>query len=50
MFKLLSLSVVLFVLPPNQLAGYTFAACLLALGLYWRFHMRERFKGPPGIV
>ncbi|HEX9578595.1 MAG TPA: amino acid permease [Myxococcales bacterium] len=41
---------VLFVLPPNQLAGYTFAGCLLALALYWRFHMRARFKGPPGIV
>jgi amino acid transporter len=38
---------VLFVLPPNQLAGYTFAGCLAALALYWRFYMRSRFKGPP---
>src|SRR5438552_5154875 len=38
---------VLFVLPPNQLAGYTFAGCLAALALYWRFHMRARFQGPP---
>lgn len=38
---------VLFVLPPNQLAGTTFAGCLAALALYWRFVMRERFSGPP---
>ena len=38
---------VLFVLPPNQLAGYTFAGCLAALLLYWRFWMRSRFAGPP---
>jgi len=38
---------VLFVLPPNQLAGYTFAACVLALALYWRLWMRSRFTGPP---
>jgi hypothetical protein len=35
------------VLPPNQKAGYTFAGCLAALGLYWRLWMRARFKGPP---
>ena len=38
---------VLFVLPPHQLVGYTFAGCLLALGVYWRFRMRARFTGPP---
>jgi len=41
------LCMVLFVLPPNQLAGYTFAGCLLALALYWRLWMRARFRGPP---
>jgi amino acid transporter len=40
----------LFVLPPNQLAGFTFAACIGALSLYWRLQMRSRFKGPPGVV
>jgi amino acid transporter len=39
--------VVLFVLPPNQLAGWTFAACLLLLAVAWRLRMRERFRGPP---
>jgi hypothetical protein len=38
---------VLFVLPPNQLAGYTFAGCLLALAIYWFGYMRSRFAGPP---
>lgn len=38
---------VLFVLPPNQLAGYTFAGCLGALALYWGLRMRDRFAGPP---
>jgi amino acid transporter len=38
---------VLFVLPPSQLAGYTFAGCLLLLALYWRFWMKGRFRGPP---
>ena len=37
----------LFVLPPHQLAGYTFAGCLGALWLYWRFDQRDRFTGPP---
>src|SRR5438105_11628164 len=36
---------IFFVLPPNELAGYTFAGCLMALGLYWLFYMRARFKG-----
>jgi hypothetical protein len=39
---------VLFVLPPNQLAGYTFAGCLALLAVDWRLRMRARFKGPPG--
>jgi amino acid transporter len=39
----------LFVLPPNQLAGATFAACMAGLALYWRFYMRARFKGPPQV-
>jgi amino acid transporter len=38
---------VLFVLPPNQLAGYTFTGCLVALAIYWRMRMRARFRGPP---
>jgi amino acid transporter len=36
----------LFVLPPNQLAGYTFAGSLVALLIYWRCYMRSRFRGP----
>ena len=44
----IAIAALLFVLPPNQLAGGTFAGCLAALALYWRFHMRARFKGPPG--
>jgi hypothetical protein len=43
----MALAAVLFVLPPNQLAGETFAGLLAALALYWRFYMRARFKGPP---
>ncbi len=43
----IAVCMVLFVLPPNQKAGYTFAACLAALGLYWFLWMRRRFKGPP---
>jgi len=37
---------VLFVLPPNALAGYTFAGCLALLALYWFGYMRTRFSGP----
>jgi amino acid transporter len=37
---------VLFVLPPNQLAGYTFVGSLALLAAYWSFHMRARFRGP----
>ncbi len=39
---------VLFVLPPNQLAGYTFGGCLVLLAVYWFGWMRARFTGPPG--
>ena len=38
---------VLFVLPPNQVAGYTFAGALALLCSYWFLWMRSRFKGPP---
>jgi amino acid transporter len=37
----------LFVMPPNQLAGFTFAGCLLALAVYWFGYMKKRFTGPP---
>lgn len=37
---------VLFVLPPNELAGYTFAGCLALLAVYWFGYMRTRFEGP----
>src|SRR5262249_20251132 len=37
---------ILFVLPPNQLAGYTFAACLAVLLVYWFGWMNGRFAGP----
>src|SRR6267143_428024 len=38
---------VLFVLTPNQVAGYTFAGVLALLCAYWFLWMRRRFKGPP---
>ena len=41
---------ILFVLPPNQLAGYTLAATLGALALYWFLWMRKRFRGPPVLL
>ena len=37
---------VLFVLPPNQLAGYTFAGALVLLIVYWVAFQRHTFKGP----
>ena len=37
---------VLFVLPPNELAGYTFAGCLVLIAIYWVTYMRARFVGP----
>ena len=41
---------VLFVLPPNELAGYTFGGSLVVLVAYWFLWMRRRFKGPPGVT
>jgi amino acid transporter len=41
---------VLFVLPPNQLAGYTFAGALAALAVYWFGFMRARFRGPQALA
>jgi len=38
---------VLFVLPPNVLAGTTFAGCLALLALLWFGWARRHFKGPP---
>ena len=38
---------VLFVLPPNEIAGYTFAGALALIAAYWFLWMRRRFKGPP---
>jgi amino acid transporter len=40
---------VLFVLPPNLLAGITFAGLLAALALYYGFYARTHFHGPPHI-
>jgi hypothetical protein len=37
---------VLFVLPPNELAGYAFFGCIALLTLYWALYMRRRFVGP----
>jgi amino acid transporter len=41
-------AVVLFVIPPNELAGYTFGGTLLFLCAYWFGYLRKRFAGPPG--
>lgn len=38
---------VLFVLPPDERAGYAFVGCLAALAVYWFGYMQKRFKGPP---
>ena len=38
---------VLFVLPPNEIAGYTFAGALVLIAAYWFLWMRRRFRGPP---
>jgi len=40
---------VLFVLPPNELAGFTFAGLLALLALYWHFGRKADFRGPPRI-
>jgi amino acid transporter len=37
---------VLFVLPPNELAGYTFAGALALLTVYWVAFQRHTFVGP----
>jgi amino acid transporter len=37
---------VLFVLPPIERVGYTFAGCLLFIGLNWLLVARTRFQGP----
>ncbi|QRK07249.1 amino acid permease [Archangium violaceum] len=37
---------VLFVLPPNELAGYTFAGALILLTVYWVAFQRHTFVGP----
>jgi amino acid transporter len=37
---------VLFMLPPNAIAGYTFAGCLAVLAASWYGGMRSRFAGP----
>jgi amino acid transporter len=46
----IAICMVLFVLPPNELAGYTFAGSLAALAVYWRYWMRDRFRGPPAAL
>jgi amino acid transporter len=38
---------VLFVLPPHERVGYTFAACLVLIGGFWLLWGRGHFKGPP---
>lgn len=38
---------VLFVRPLKPVERYSFAAALLALGIYWFGYMRSRFQGPP---
>ena len=43
----IAVAMVLFLLPPNQLAGYMFFAFAGAVALDWRFRMRARFEGPP---
>ena len=44
-----ALITVLFVLPPNELVGYTFFGCLCLLALMWFGTMRSSFRGPPAI-
>ena len=40
---------VLFVLPPNQLTGYTFAGALVLLAIYYFAWARAHFAGPPAL-
>ncbi|MGZ5969766.1 MAG: amino acid permease [Polyangiales bacterium] len=42
-----ALVTVLFVLPPNELAGWTFFACLVLIAIYWFSWAKKRFPGPP---
>jgi amino acid transporter len=37
---------ILFVAPPNQLTGYTFAGLLVFLGIYFLVAVKGKFKGP----
>lgn len=38
---------VIFVLPPNEIAGVTIFKCFLGLLAFWIFIARKRFAGPP---
>lgn len=38
---------VLFVAPPNELTGYTFAGMTAALAVYYLAAVRRKFRGPP---
>ena len=40
---------VLFVLPPNEMAGFTFAGLLVLLAAYWFGARKVDFRGPPRI-
>jgi len=40
---------VLFMLPPNQLTGYTFAGALLLLTIYYFAWARDHFEGPAAL-
>ncbi len=40
---------VLFMLPPNQLTGYTFGGALLLLAIYYFAWARTHFAGPPAL-
>jgi amino acid transporter len=44
-----ALILVLFAVPPNQLAGYTFGGLIVLLIIYWVGYARPRFKGPQAI-
>jgi amino acid transporter len=40
---------ILFVLPPNERTGYTFAGLLVLLTTTWVVVAQDRFRGPPGL-
>jgi hypothetical protein len=40
-------AMVLFVLPPNEIAGVSLLVCGALLGVYWFGWLRRRFTGPP---